>query len=55
MKLGRILTILLLLFAPLLADAATSAPGSLPAITVTTEPGGEIGRASCRERVCNDV
>jgi len=40
MKLGRILTILVLLFAPLLADAATSAPGSLPAITVTTEPGG---------------
>ena len=31
---------LLLLFVPLLAEAAASAPGSLPAITVTTEPGG---------------
>jgi len=37
---GRFLGLLALMFAPVLAEAAASAPGSLPAITVTTEPGG---------------
>ena len=39
-KTGRVLGFVFLMLAPALADAAASAPGSLPAITVSTEPGG---------------
>ena len=40
MKLGRLFTLLALLLVPLAASAAAALPTGLPAVTVTTAPGG---------------